>query len=187
MLPDWSGQTVVCIASGPSLTAADCQSVRASGHPSIVTNTTFRLCSWATALFGYDVKWWTMYLEEVRQVFTGRLFCKSPRLRNQGVEWAEDDWRFKPFGNSGACAVSLAIAAGASKVVMLGYDADTWQGSHHHGDHPAELSNCASAPAWPTQFGRLAAYTKKHNVTVVNASRYSDLKQFERMPLEACL
>lgn len=189
MLPDWPGRTVVCIASGPSLTPEDCELVRASGHPTIVTNTTFRLCAWAHALFGYDAPWWRHYIDEVKRIFQGRLFSKSPRLREFGVEWAEQYPPFKSFGNSGACAISLAVAAGASRIVMLGYDGQVPVSgpSHHHGDHPSDLRNCTSSPAWPAQFGRLSHYVAKHGVDVVNASRATVLTHFKRAPLEFCL
>lgn len=187
MLPDWHDRTVVCIASGPSVTLEDCELVRASGHPVIVTNTTFRLCPWAQVLFGYDVNWWRFYLEEVRAVFAGRLFCKSPRLRSAGVEWALENPRVKSFGNSGACSVSLATCAGASRIVLLGFDAQVGAQSHHHGDHPAGLRNCDSAPYWPAQFTRLARYVKWRGVEVLNASRETALTQFQRVWLEACL
>src|SRR5690606_3319410 len=69
---------VVCIASGPSLTADDCEAVKAwraqeEGRGVIVTNTTFRLCPWADVLYALDAAWWKQYLREVRQVFTGAL------------------------------------------------------------------------------------------------------------------
>lgn len=188
MLPDWSGKTVVCIASGPSLTPEDCAAVKLSGHPTIVTNTTFRLCNWAHALFGFDPVWWQMHIDEIRAVFSGLLFGKSPRVSNLGVDWAERYPEFRSFGTSGGCAISLAIAAGSRNVVMLGYDNQFTNGqSHHHGDHPEGLNNCASMYMWAPQFGRLASWAKYKQARVVNASRVTKLECFDRMPLESCL
>ena len=188
MFPDWSGRLAVCIASGPSLSAADCDLVRASGHPVVVTNTTFRLCHWAQALFGYDFAWWQAHIEEVRRVFSGKLYSKTARTRNLGVSWVEQDARFRPFCFSGACAVSLAIAAGAKRVVLLGHDMQFTGGkSHHHGNHPEGLKNCESMPTWAPQFARLARYAKQMGVDVVNATRETALVSFERRALESCL
>ena len=78
-LPDWRGRTVVCIASGPSLTAEDCELVRESGCPVIVTNTTFRLCPWADMLYAFDRPWWNHY-KLIGCYFTGRLPVR-PLLR----------------------------------------------------------------------------------------------------------
>lgn len=189
MLPDWSGRTAVCIASGPSLTAEDCEAVRAIGYPVVVTNTTFRLCTWAHALFGFDAAWWQMYIEEVKRVFGGRLFSKSSAVRKLGVEWAGKDTRFMSFGLSGTDSIALAIGAGARRIIMLGHDVDIDDGRtfHHHGDHPAGLQNCKSMHTWPGKYGRLARYAKHFDARVINASRRTSLDCFERMPLERCL
>ncbi len=181
-LLDWRGRTAVCIASGPSLTAEDCELVRASGHPTIVTNTTFRKCPWATVLYGFDPPWWHRYIAEVRQVFHGRKFCQSSHRIRRDIECARSLPLFRSFGNSGACAVSLAVAAGSPRVVMLGYDCSTANGSHHHGDHPPGIRNCDTLPKWPAQFDRLAGWAGRRAV-VVNASRESALTCFPRVRL----
>ena len=188
MLPDWSGKTVICIASGPSLNDEDCAAVKLSGHPTIVTNTTFRRCAWAHALFGFDPAWWQMHINEIRAVFGGLLFGKSARVRNLGVDWVERYPEFRPFGTSGGCAISLAIATGSRNIVMLGYDNQMTGGrTHHHGDHPEGLNNCVSMPTWAAQFGRLAIWARYKRARVVNASRVTKLECFDRMPLEQCL
>src|SRR5690606_36428084 len=91
-------RTVVCIASGPSLTADDVETVRrwrqeaqgehagagqdaSAGGPDrewaggpvgvVVTNTTFRAAPWADVLYAMDRAWWLRYLDEVRKAFTG--------------------------------------------------------------------------------------------------------------------
>ncbi len=176
--PDWTGRTVVCIASGPSLTQADCDLVNNSGHPVIVTNTTFKLCPWADVLFGYDAKWWNYYHAEVKQVFTGRLISISHAVRHLGVESLHNvDW-FHGSGNSGVCAIALAIGGGASKIVLLGYDCSIDNKSHWHGDHPKELTNCLSIKRWPSQFSGVARYAK--NIPIINASRETTLTCFQR-------
>lgn len=183
-LPAWAGQTVVCIGSGPSLTEGDCEAVSLSGRPSIVTNTTFRRCPWADALFAFDVAWWSRYIAEVREVFRGRLFSKSIRAIRFGVEWPG----LKSFGMSGTDAISLAISAGSRRVILLGYDAQLTDGrSHHHGDHPAGLQNCDSVRVWPGRFARVAAFAKRHGAEVINASRATALDCFPLASLAACL
>jgi hypothetical protein len=187
-LPRWTGETVVCIASGPSLTADDCAAARASGARVIVTNTTFRDCPWADALFAFDADWWRHYIAEVRTTFAGRLFCQSSSSPRKGVEWPGLDPRYRSFGNSGACAVALAVAAGARDIVLIGYDCQMTGGaSHHHGDHPAPLRNCDTLPRWHRQFARLAAWTGARGARVVNASRETALECFPRSALAGAL
>ncbi len=181
-LPDWHGRTVVCIASGPSLTVEDCALVRLSGLPTIVTNSTFRLCPWADVLFGFDPPWWAQHLAEVRATFRGRLFTQSLHPR-KGVECARRSPRFKSFCNAGTDAIALAVAAGAPRVVMLGYDCALNGGrAHHHPDYIG-LRNCDTLPLWPARFARLEEWAGRR-ATVVNASRQSALTCFPRVVLE---
>lgn len=187
----WLGRTVVCIASGPSLTEEDAELVHASGHPTIVTNTTFRLCPWADALVAFDCRWWQVYSHEVRETFAGRTvtFCPKGAAARWGVETTlhRADW-VQAFGNSGTAAISLAIAGGASKVVMLGFDCQKTGGrTHWHGDHPKALGNAISMPGWPKLFRKVAQFAEARRVPVLNASRETALTCFPRMALEDAL
>lgn len=188
----WLGRTVVCIASGPSLTEQDAERVRASGHPTIVTNTTFRLCPWADALMAFDCRWWQVHSREVRETFPGRTltFCPKGAAARWGVQTTlhkEKAW-FDSYGNSGTAAISLAIVAGASKVVMLGYDCQKTGGrTHWHGDHPRTLGNAHSMPGWPKLFAKVAKFAEARRVPVVNATRETALTCFPRVDLEAAL
>lgn len=182
--PDWSGQSVACIASGPSLTPEDCETVRATGLSTVVTNTTFRLCLWADAVFGYDPQWWIWHLDEVRKTFGGMRFTNGG---NHGrlVHSAQGHPRYRDFGNSGACAIALAVACGATRIVMLGYDCQLTDGrTHHHGPHGNGLRNCDSLSRWPAQFAALARVV---TAEVLNASRVSALTCFRRVSLEEAL
>lgn len=179
--------TVVCIASGPSLTAEDCERVRASGLATVVTNTTFRLCPWATALMGYDMKWWRHHHAEVAATFAGHkvsgvVDCKPYGARSLKM------LKFMPFGNSGAAAISLAVLAGSRRVILLGFDCQHTGGkTHWHGDHPAPLGNAGSVAKWPEKFRQVARYAQRHGCQVINASRQTALTCFARAPLEECL
>ena len=173
--PNWIGKTVICIASGPSLLVEDCERARASGHPVIVTNTTFRLCPWADALFGFDARWWKLYHEEVFSTFAGRKVSSSQLAGKYGVEVIPRRYR-----NSGACSVSWAIDQGAAKIILLGFDSALGRGgeSHHHGDHPEGLRNVESINDWPRQFALLAKHAMRRGVKIVNASCKTALKCF---------
>lgn len=181
--PEWDGE-VYCIASGPSLTPEDCETVRTRQRPTLVTNTTFRLCAWADLLFGFDGMWWKTHIDEVRRVFSGRMVSMSPWVPNIGVETLHGCGWFHGFGDSGSSAIGLAIAGGASRIVMLGYDCQRTGGRNHwHGDHPKGLSNCKSMPTWPKRFENLACFAREQGVEVVNASRETALTCFPRIEL----
>lgn len=176
------------MASGPSLTVEDCDAAR--GNVGIVTNTTFRLAPWADVLFGFDSRWWRAHIDEVRKIgFSGRLISVSQVAGNLGVETTYGSTWFRGGGNSGASAIALALAGGAAKIVLLGFDCSKGKAgqSHWHGDHPKGLSNCLSMPRWPAQFARVAAEAQLRGVPVLNASRHTALKCFQRVELAKAL
>lgn len=176
----WAGRTVACIASGPSLTVEDCDAVHAAGLPTIVTNTTFRLCPWADALMGFDGRWWTQYRAEVDATFKGRRMTCST-LKHLGAESIHQVPWFRQFANSGASAISLAIAASARRVLLLGYDCQRTGGrAHWHGDHEKMLSNCKSIAEWPRIFSSVAKFAKSKDVEIINCSRATALQCFPR-------
>lgn len=180
---NWQGKTVACIASGPSLTAEDCERVRQSGMPVVVTNTTFRMCPWADALFGFDAKWWRHYGAEVEQTFQGEKFCPSPLAVTHGAQVLALGYR-----NSGVCAVALAMSRGAARVVMLGYDCMFLNGRRHwHSDHPAPMENASTIAEWDAQFKTLAKRARRQGVEVLNASRRTRLAHFPLVSLEDAL
>lgn len=187
--PDF-GATVACLASGPSLTAEDAEAVRRSGLPTIVTNSTFRRAPWATALFGFDLRWWLAHIQEIESIgFKGERWAyapgaaKLPGVRSLcGATWSHS------FGNSGVSSIMLAADGGARRIILVGFDSKFAADGrkHWHDDHPG-LTNCASLSKWPQQFARAAGILKRSGVDVVNCSRSTALDCFRRAPLEQTL
>jgi hypothetical protein len=175
----WAGRTVACIASGPSLTSEDCEAVRSL--PSIVTNTTFRMAPWATVLLAHDLSWWREYAAEVAETFPGERVCVTRGAARYGAQSLYGQMWFKPVTNSGACAISLAVAAQAVTVLLIGYDCQKTDGqTHWHGDHPPSLTNALTMATWPAKFSKIAQHAKKQGTRVVNCSRQTALDCFER-------
>jgi len=175
----WSGRTVVCIASGPSLTEQDCELVRQSGLPTIVTNNTFERCPWADVLYAFDGAWWHAYRAQVDKTFRGIRVTSWMSGGSYGALSVHGKGWFSNFGNSGTNAISLAIAGKAKRIILLGYDAKKADGkSHWHGEHPKPLSNCNSIARWPSQFKALASYAKRQGIEIINCSRETALDCF---------
>ncbi|MBV6304933.1 hypothetical protein KVP10_08535 [Candidimonas humi] len=185
MMIQKSWGTVVCIASGPSLTEADCLAVKAwrdqsSKHGVIVTNTTFRLAAWADVLWAMDKKWWREHHEEVISGFQGEL--AAPYSFGQDVAALP----LRDQQNSGAGAIALAMRFDAKKIILLGYDCSVSYGTHWHGDHSATGNpDAAKCEKWQAHFAGLAAAAEGHGCEIVNCSRHSELIAFRRSSLEA--
>jgi hypothetical protein len=176
----WAGETVVCMASGPSLTQDQIEAVR--GHKVIVTNSTFMAVPWADVCFAMDRRWWAHYLKKVQATFKGERWTAG--IKVNGVQSAPG---LVPIFNSGAGAILLARYFGASRVVLLGYDGKRGENGevHHHGDHPSPLSIAFSLPKWPRQFERIAA--RVAGLDVVNCSPGTAISVFPTRPLHEVL
>ena len=181
----WAGATVVVMASGPSLTMQDVELVRKwweqdEMHKAIVTNTTFKAAPWADVLAFHDFKWWKVFREEVREGFAGEKVTIAD-INAEGVQVIKS---LSVPGNSGAMGLALATYAGAAKVILLGADCKHTNGRKHwHGDHPKPLGNAASVKKFLAHYARIPRF----NAEVVNATRDTDLKCFERVQLEEVL
>ena len=196
----------VCIASGPSLTEADCELVRRWREEDqqdevrrvVVINTTFKLAPWADYLYACDADWWQRYHEEAHAVFRGELWTQDEKAQSllgmHRVRGARrpglctEPGTIHYGGNSGYQAMNLAFHFGASQMILLGYDMQQTGGkSHWHGDHPQGLSKSSPLADWVRQFRSLAEDLKTQGVRVWNASRQTALDCFVKAPLESAL
>ena len=186
----WPGETIVVLATGPSLTSADVEYCRGRARI-IAINDAYRLAPFADALYACDVKWWKWH--EGVPSFAGAKWSldhsqwhgyrvKYPDvqlLRNTGPNGLEH----APTGlrngrNSGYQAINLAVHYGAARIVLLGYDmqAHAKKGSHFFGEHP----NGQRSPygSFRQVFQTLVKPLKKINVEIVNCTRRTVLTAF---------
>ena len=134
-------------------------------------------------MFAMDKQWWDKYRIETAEVFKGERISSNPIPVNWGVRRTTA----KAYGNSGAACIALAVAAGAERVVMLGYDCQHTDGkTHWHGSHPKGLGDAGSINKWPAKFRELSKDIHG-KAEVINASRVTALDMFPRMSLEECL
>lgn len=176
----FSGKTVVCIASGPSLTEKDCRLVEASGHPCIVINSSWRLAPFADVLLAGDGEWWEAYGHEV-DIPAHRVCCREEAAVSHGIEY------FQPPAkrwNSGMAAIWYAQDNGADQVILLAYDCKAPHGQRHwHGDHAlTQNPPLRMIRGWARNFERMQV-----SVPVVNGSRNSAITRWPRTLLEVAL
>lgn len=158
---NWSGQTIVVCASGPSMTQAVADAVRDSGLIAIVTNDTWRRLPSAAVLFAANASWWQARNPRVsptREEFHGERICCEPQVPGTVYVFPRE---MGAGGNSALRACHLAEDRGAAQVLLFGVDLRTDQVTHWHGLHRG-LSNPSEATFLRHRSGwaRYAAMTK---------------------------
>jgi hypothetical protein len=133
-----------------------------------------------------DSKWWKEYHKEVDSVFTGRKLSYASGTNYGAEALSLSTWFPRPL-NSGAGAVALAMAGGAKRIVLLGFDCQRGERMHWHADHPKPLGNGASIKKWPGYFADVAKNARRQGIEILNASRSTALTCFPRVTLEDVL
>lgn len=197
--PIWDGETVYVLGTGPSLRAFDVERLR--GREAIAINQSAYLARWARVLFFTDEGWighdpgnqalietWRGLVVTVStaaaEAFPGRVL-RVVREEAAGFP-AIGSGTIKAARASGHLAVALAVAMGAARVVLLGYDMRQVDGRAHWHDaydleHDAVLDT--QRAAW-AGWGAAAAAA---GVEIVNATPGSALTEFPIVDLEAVL
>lgn len=86
--------------------------------------------------------------------------------------------------NSGHQAINLAYIWGASRIILLGYDMEARGKSHWFGDHPSGLNIASPFKAYIENMNILANDAKARQLKIINASRETALKCFERSTMD---
>jgi hypothetical protein len=190
---DWTGQTAVVIATGPSLTAEDCLAVRESGAKVIGVNLAFRMAPFADVVYMGDYLCVKTYGHEVPK--SASKWSCTPMAKDQHA------WNLARgamgvglgtrtvvhlLGNSGMQAIGLAYAFGAKKIILIGMD--MMKGprgeSHFHGDHPVGMVRAQPFGEWIFKSEALARDLEKVGIDCVNCSRQTALTAFRRGDLQ---
>lgn len=195
----WPGATIVCIASGPSLTPADVDYCRGRARVLAVKDA-IRLAPWADALYGAGADgggWWKRNGPAISW-FEGPRFTLDPAaaawatvLRDTGFTGLDTDPSgLKTGKNSGYQAINLAVHLGAARIVLLGYDLQEGAGGKQRwfGNHPWQTRSWFElGPMVAPLFETLVAPLQALGVRVVNASRATRLTCFDRAPIDQAL
>lgn len=204
--PEWRGETVVILASGPSMTREVAEYVRGKARVIAVSNQGIdnevagqvvpAIAPWADVLYSADAKWWTFHRERAL-AFAGRRVSVRSALRWPEVLTLDlsPEPVFDPRpthiasgGNSGYQALHLGVQFGATRAVLCGFNMKDVHGRNHwFGRHPPRLHSRGRYSAWLQSFGRLAVVLKERGVEVINATPDSALKCFPCAKLEAVL
>jgi hypothetical protein len=186
----WPGETVACIASGPSLSLDDVAFVRGKVRV-IAVNDAVRVAPWADVLYSSDRAWWPGFARH-GGAFNGlkygvgehqgqrEPFRRCPDvtvLTNTGEHGVETDPSgLRTGSNSGAAAINLAVHFGAARVLLLGYTMSVIDNrAHFFDDGPARHTLYRS---WVRCFDAMRAPLKALGVEVINCTHPTALTSF---------
>lgn len=163
--------TWAVLATGPSLTVAQCQSVRALRV--VAVSDAYRYAPNAEALVSADKAWWRHHRPE----FAGRRFCA---LQVPGMDL--EPLRLPMGSNSGVHGIDVAVMLGAKRVLLLGFDLG---GTHFFGPHPDPLKN--TKPDRFEVFKRQFAGYRPAGVEIINYTPGSALTCYPKSSLKEAL
>lgn len=174
-----------CIASGPSLTEADCELVRQSGIKTVAVNDSWRIARFCDYIYAGDTKWWAVNHDKI-DINAEKWTCSDKAANTYKLHY---HIAAGPY-NSGMRAIQFGISKGFKSIAILGYDCSLKNGIHWHGEHKEEKlrnPNDHKVLIWHDQFKRVSDNAKKQGVNIYNCSRYTELTCFELAKLEDVL
>jgi hypothetical protein len=197
--PDWTGETVVIVASGPSAGKVDLNLTRGRARV-IAVNSSYRLVPWRDMVYGCDAQWWHSVegmpdWPGLRVSQDKRAFDAYPWLKRvvsmRGVQHTQLEQRGYVLwgGNSGSQAINLAAQTGARRIVLCGFDMTLSNGHHWHGKHQGPLSNPRefNVELWRRRTDSMGEYLIGLGYECFNCSPGTALKRWPQVDLEAAL
>lgn len=197
--PLWHGATVFLLGGGPSLRVFDMRRLR--GHTVLAINSSCHSALAAglqPALFFTDNHWFVEH-RAVIEAWPGLVVTAShsakaalpDKLRRIAMVQRPDFTKGEPilkFGrSSGHTAISLAIAMGAARVVLLGYDMRRVDGRSHHHDDYLETDDALYERDFLIYFRDWNQAAIAAGVEVLNATPGSALREFPMIDIDDLL
>lgn len=197
--PDWTGQTVTIVAAGPSATDAPLQLIQNKSRV-VAINNSWKLARWADMLYSCDYRWWLR--SPAVNIFKGLKVSQDrvaeqvfPQIKRVHSVRGENRLIFHTFGyicwggNSGMQALNLVAQWNPKKILLVGYDMTTANGSHWHGDHKGGLPNPREdhVERWRRLMELASEALAERGITVINCSERSALQSYRKMPLMEAL
>lgn len=178
--PEWKGQTVVVMASGPSITQAHAEACR--GLKTIVVNNAYQLAPWADVLYFCDERWIDIHPGAWK--FTGLKVSLTDdrvlKLENGGESGIDTrPTHLRTGRNSGYQALNLAVLFGAARILLFGFDMKHKGKTHFFGRYPSSLERQHPYQVWIKHFNQAAPILKGMGVEVWNCTD-SALTCFEK-------
>lgn len=187
-LDRWRGATVFVIGGGPSAAGVDLEQLRGRGLVVAINDAAKRL-PWADVLFTADMSYVLRRIDLLSK-FRGTKILAAPegyslpaglgrieRVRRMAAGATSDDPMATVTGNSGFSALMLAVARGAARVVLVGFDM-TGPG-HWFGEYEWRCRlGVEQYPDWVAQMDAVADWIGARDCDVVNVNPESAIRCF---------
>lgn len=198
---DWTGQTALIVATGPSAAQQPLGWVEGKCRV-IAVKSSWRLVPFADVLYGIDKGWWIA--NSGAREFKGLRVSPSPTVCNV---YRTQRVRLKPWarilvgekgvlgcglrsggGHSGFQAVNLAVQFGVKRILLIGFDMTLDNGAHWHKDYRGvSRPDAKRVESWRIEMDECSPQFETIGVDVVNCSSFSRLRNFRRMSLSEAL
>ena len=209
--PNWNQQTVVIIASGPSLTVEDIQLVENQRKYGAVMTRTIAIndcglvrrlpksAPWADILYAADARWWHRHQPSFKQMRVSGEEVKPIKDPGVGKDIEVPTQPLKmlttgrvpmPYepgsvvhGNhSGFQALGLALTLGAARIFLLGYDCGTLAGKRWaHEDRDPSFKKESPHATWLNPYKQVPG--RWPYVEIINCAANSAITAFPKRPL----
>ncbi len=201
----WAGKTAVILAGGPSLSLTQIHHVaraRLDGRcKAIAVNDAIFVAWWADWLHGCDIKWWQWHRESAVK-FPG---IKTTLTESVPAAWAHllgnashgDEHRggymdqpdvVHAGGNGGFQAIQCAMKAGATRILLLGFDMkrSASNAGHWFGEHPDSMPSDYAATMLPW-FDSLLEPARQRGIEIINCTPDSAIQCFPKARIQDIL
>lgn len=191
--PLFAGRTVFVLGGGPSLSCFDVR--RLDPTDVIAVNTAGEMMPNAAVLFWRDASWASANEAVIDAWPALRITTHASRGLSAHVVQIERRNDFPPPGSmavrwgpsSGHVAVALALAMGAAKIVLVGFDGRLVKGRSHWHDRYRAIRRPATYERFNAAWSGWRAAAARRRVEIVNATSGSAIDEFPIVALDALL
>jgi len=183
-----NAKTVICIATGSSITLQDVEFCQGKGKLYAVKEAIL-YAPFADILYSADTDWWD--LKDRWQSFTGKKWTVSSEAAlkynlnhieyDPKIIWSDKQGLIASGGNSGFQAINLAYLHGAERIILLGYDMGYKSQKHFFDKTHKRDSRNSDYHKWLEHFEKAS---KVIPIEIINCTRETSLECFPRMSLE---
>lgn len=200
MWPDWTGQDVAIVASGPSTKGANVSLLKGRMRV-LAIKKNIEIVPFADVVYGCDGPWWRSVrgLPEFKglKLAYDTSVCDEFGLQRVTIPDVKSDellfgttGTVGAAGNSGFQALNLALQFGAKRILLVGFDMHGRSGEHWYGRNNWNAANNPTPDnyrRWVRCFENAAPKISDMGAEVINAAAFSDLKRFKKMTIEQAL